>query len=252
VVALGLLLLQVTLLVLGLTLPAFQVQRVSVSGLRLLSGGDVMAAAAVPRQSIFTVDADSIRQRVLALPWIQTATVTTDLPSSVRITVAERPAELRDRRGGSETLLAGDGAAMVATASLDRLASGAPTLLDDRAGTPQAIAPQLVHDLAVLAARFPATFGCAVATYQWGVDGVVSIWASTGWRAILGHLDTADALAALPAQLQTLGALRGALDFTRPDFGYVDLENPAQPAVGGSPGLPAEVQSAAQPLGAAG
>jgi hypothetical protein len=38
--------------------------------------------------------------------------------------------------------------------------------------------------------------------------------------------------------------LRSALDFAHPTFGYVDLEDTAAPAVGGTPGLPSPVSSA--------
>jgi len=105
----------------------------------------------------------------------------------------------------------------------------------------------LVQDLSVVAQRFPAIFGCGVAAYQWGVDDAVSIWTTTGWRAIVGHLDTQDDLQALPAQLASLASLRGQLNFAKPNFGYVDLENPAAPATGGAPGLPAEVVEAGTP-----
>ena len=65
---------------------------------------------------------------------------------------------------------------------------------------------------------------------------------------MLGHLDTADALAQVPAQLAALGALKGQLDFVHPKFGYIDVENAAGPAAAGTPGLPAEVLAANTPL----
>jgi hypothetical protein len=73
---------------------------------------------------------------------------------------------------------------------------------------------------------------------------VLSAWSSTGWEAVFGALDSGDALAALPEQLAVLAALKGRLDFMHPSFGYVDLENPAAPAIGGKPGEPATVKSA--------
>jgi hypothetical protein len=64
---------------------------------------------------------------------------------------------------------------------------------------------------------------------------------------VVGHLDTDQAIAAVPAQMAALVALKAKLDLAHPSFGYVDLENLPGPAVGGSPGLSAEVQAALLP-----
>jgi len=61
---------------------------------------------------------------------------------------------------------------------------------------------------------------------------------------VLGELAVPGAVAAIPTQLSALSVLRSALDFAHPAFGYVNLEAPAAPAVGGTPGLPAEVSGA--------
>ena len=108
-------------------------------------------------------------------------------------------------------------------------------LIDDRAGSPQPINPVLVQLLGSIAQRFPAVFGCSVAAFLWGADDVVSIWTDTGWRAVLGHLDTDVALHAVPAQIETLAALKGQLNFAKPNFGYIDVEAPGSPVSGGHP-----------------
>jgi cell division septal protein FtsQ len=243
VIAATVLLVQLTLLILALTLPGLQVRTVTVAGTGVLTEDGVRASAAVAHQSIFTVDTQAIRNRLLALPWVQDATVSTELPSAVRISVTERPPLLRVWRQASETYVAGNGASLAANATLKQRFPSTPRLLDERTGSAQAIDPALIQMLAVTAQRFPSIFGCSVAAFQWGVDNVVSIWASTGWRAVLGHLDTAEALHNVPAQLSALAALRGQLDFHAPNFGYVDLENPSAPAVAGKPGLPAAVSA---------
>jgi cell division septal protein FtsQ len=245
--AFGALIVQLALLGVALRLPAFQVHSVSVTGTGLLTPQEVIDAAAVPQQSIFVIDANAIRQRLLAMPWIQAATVSTELPATVRIAVVERPPALRVRRDGADVYVADNGATAAASLALETRWASAPVLLDDRAGSTQPLAPQLVQDLALVAQRFPSIFGCSVAAFQWGVDDAVSIWTDKGWRAIVGHLDTQDDLSALPAQLEALAGLRGQLNFLNPNFGYVDLENPATPAIGGHPGLPAEVIAAATP-----
>ncbi|HEX6538152.1 MAG TPA: FtsQ-type POTRA domain-containing protein [Candidatus Dormibacteraeota bacterium] len=245
-VAAALVLSQAALLVLALTLPVFQVKGAQVSGLHLLRTADVLRAAALSRQSIFTFDSQAVSRRVEALPWVASATVTSSLPASVRIRVTERPVALRVRRGGEDVLVAGNGAAMPVSAAAAPPAAGAVPLLDDRAGSTQPLDPELIQDLAAIVQHFTAAFGAQVVAYQWGLDDILSLWTGTGWKAVLGHLDTQDAFAGLPAQMAALADLRGSLDFAHPTFGYVDLEDPSAPAVGGSPGLPAAVRAAAQ------
>jgi cell division septal protein FtsQ len=248
VVAAAALTVQVGLLALALTLPGFQVRQVTVVGTHLLTTGAVVAAAEVPEQSIFTINGAAIQGRVQALPWVASAVVTTQLPATVEISVIERAPMLRIRRGGADTLVASDGATLPGIDATPAARSGIPVLIDDRAGSPQPINPVLVELLSSISQRFPAVFGCSVAAYLWGSDDVVSLWTSSGWRAILGHLDTQDALQALPAQIETLAAVKRSLNFVRPDFGYIDVESPAAPAVGGTPGLPAEVSAALLPV----
>ncbi len=77
---------------------------------------------------------------------------------------------------------------------------------------------------------------------------MVSIWTSTGWRAVLGPLDTEDALQLLPKQIETLAALKGQLNFAHPTFGYLDVESPGRPGERRAPGLPAEVEAALLPI----
>ena len=243
-VAAALVLTQVALLVLALTLPMFQVKGAQVTGLHLLRTRDVLTAAAVPDQSVFTIDTQAIQRRLDALPWVESATVTTGLPASLYIAVAERTVALRIRRDGVDTLLAANGATMPIGGTARAVTIAAPPLLDGRAGSQQPLSPALIQDLATIVQHFASVFGCQVAAYQWGVDDILSLWTSAGWKVVLGHLDTQDALAALPAQLAALAALRGSVDMVHPAFGYIDLEDPSAPAVGGAPGLPADVRAA--------
>ncbi|HZU75558.1 MAG TPA: FtsQ-type POTRA domain-containing protein [Dehalococcoidia bacterium] len=237
----GILLAQVALLVMALTLPAFQVKRVVVSGERVLTSQGIAQAAAIPRQSIFTVNPQAIRSRLLSVPWVEDASVTTALPATVRITVVERQPVVRVRRLGVDTFVAANGATLAATPALERLWASTPALLDERVGSAQPVDPRLLNVMAVLADRFPAVCGVKVAGLELGADNIFSVWTSAGWAAVFGHLDTAEAFAAVPAQLSALAALRGVLDFIEPGFGYINLENPATPAAGGARGLPAAI-----------
>jgi hypothetical protein len=208
----------------------------------------VVAVAKVPEESIFTINGAVIQSRVLGLPWVESADVSTQLPATVSINIVERSPVLRVRRGGADTLVAANGATLPGIDATPAASAGIPVLIDDRGGSPQPLNPQLVQMLSTIAQRFPAVFGCSVAAYLWGADDVVSIWTRAGWRAVLGPLDTEDALQVLPKQIETLAALKSRLAFAHPNFGYLDVESPGNPVSGGTPGLPAEVRAALLPI----
>lgn len=237
------LLAQVGLLAALLTAPAFRVHTVEVSGDHLLSRATVLAAAHVPQSSLFTVDGDAIRARITQLPWVRTATVTTQLPSTVQITVTEWQPDLLLRHGSQSTFVAANGATLPFTQATASARKGVPLLLDYRPGAQQPLMSGLSDLLASAAQRWSSVYGCSVDAFVISNSNVLSAWSSTGWRAVFGALDSNDALAAVPGQLAVLAALRGRLDFTHPTFGYVDLENPATPAIGGHPGEPASLVS---------
>ncbi len=194
--------------------PIFKVTSVKVTGTRLLDSAQVVKAADVS-QSIFILNGDAVAARVRSLPWVESVKVTTALPASVRIAVTEWAPMARVLRGGAEYALAAQGASL-----------------------------RLMSVLGSAASRFPSVFGVHVVAYEWDQTGTFALWTSAGWEAVLGDLSTPGAITAIPGQLSALSVLRSALDFAHPTFGYVDLEDAAAPAVGGTPGLPSEVSSA--------
>jgi len=110
----ALLLAQVGLLAALLTAPGFRVDTVDVTGDHLLSRAAVLAAARVPQSSLFTVDGEAIRSRIARLPWVRSATVTTQLPSTVQVAVTvPQQLGLAHARGGElgVDLVAGAGEA---------------------------------------------------------------------------------------------------------------------------------------------
>ena len=179
------------------------------------------------------------------------AVVETELPSTVRITVTEWEPVLEVRRGSTSMLVAAGGATVDRSSVRADAVPAVPVLLDDRvsSGDPLPVDDSLVRLLPAIAAGFPDAVGCAVADYRWQSDGRLVIDSACRWSAVLGRAATPTDVAGIPTQIAALAALRGRLNFTRPDFGYVDLEDPAAPAVGGSPGQarPAPVASAAAP-----
>jgi hypothetical protein len=246
------LLVQMGVLVTLFVAPTFRVHTVELSGDRLLGRDVLLSAANVPRSSLFAVDSDGIRTRLAQLPWVRSVSVTTVLPSTVRITLTEWQPDIVLSHRGSSSFVAPNGATLAVAAADVAQMKLEPVLLDERAGAQRTLPPGMPDLLAAITQRWPALFGGSVAAFQWSSGGVFSIWSSTGWEAILGDVGSSDALAAIPGQLSALAALHGRVDFASPAFGYVDLENPAEPAMGGHPGLSArlkaEIAAAAAPV----
>jgi hypothetical protein len=237
------LLVQVGILVALLVSPAFNVHTVDVSGDRLLSRDAVIAAARVPQTSLFTLDGDAIRARLTALAWVRTATVTTQLPSTVRIAVTEWQPDVMLRHGTDNTFVAANGATLGFTQSTATARPGVPLLLDYRPGPQQQLRNGLAELLATAAQRWKTTFGCTLDAFVISSSNVFSAWCGTGWQGVFGSLDSSEAVAAIPGQLEVLAALKGRVSFVSPAFGYVDLENPTAPAIGGKAGEPAALVS---------
>ena len=61
-----------------------------------------------------------------ALPWVDSALVTTELPATVEISVVERAPMLRIRRDGTDTLVASDGATLPGVDATAAARSGIP------------------------------------------------------------------------------------------------------------------------------
>lgn len=239
----ALLLGQVGILAALLASPAFRVHRVEVTGDRLVSRDAVLAAARVPQASLFTVDGDAIRARIASLPWVRTATVTTQLPSTLEIAVTEWQPDLLLRHAADTTFVAANGATLAFTQSTVTERKGVPLLLDYRPGTQQPLMSGFADLLASAAQRWTSAYGCTLDAFVLSNSNVLSAWCSSGWQAIFGAVDSNEALAAIPGQLAVLAALRGRLDFADPTFGYVDLENTTTPTIGGHPGEPASLRS---------
>jgi cell division septal protein FtsQ len=233
---------QVGVLAALLTAPTFRVRAIEVTGDRLLSRDAVLSAAHVPQSSLFTVDGDAIRARLTKLPWVRAATVTTELPSTVQIAVTEWQPDVLLRHAAAATFVAANGATLPFTQSTASARKGVPLLLDYRPGAQQPLMPGLADLLASATQRWPSAYGCSVDAFVVSSSNILSAWTSTGWQAIFGALDGTEAVSAIPGQLAVLAALKGRIDFSHPAFGYVDLENPATPAIGGHPGEPASLR----------
>ena len=238
---------QLVALVVILAFPAFRASSVVVQGNRLIARSTILAAAQISHsQSLFTLDGEQVRQRIEKLPWVRSATVETDLPDTVRITVREWTPVLLLHRGAAQLAIADSGDVLDLGRTPVPAPPGVPLLVDSRpllaaarsGGVADAIDSTLVRTLVITAQRFPDVFGVAVNHFEWQPDGLFAIVTTAGWRAILGYMVSDADVASVPDQLTALLSLKGKLNFAKPTYGYIDLENPATPAVGGKPAAP--------------
>jgi cell division septal protein FtsQ len=236
--------LQFVALLCALFLPVFRVATVNISGATLLSRSAVENTAGINGQSVFTIDGDTVRRRLLSLPWIRSATVSTSLPGTVNISITEWSPTLRTVHGSSDMLLADDGAVVDAGVAKHTALASIPLLVDERSGPVSVPPASVVQMLDQTVSRFPVVLGVDVAAFEWQADGRLAIWTQGGWKAVLGHADTSAEIASIPAKLAALAALRNTLNFVHPNFGYIDLESPQTPAVGGTAGIPAAITAA--------
>jgi len=229
---------QLGLLVALFLLPAFRASRIYVEGTRLLSRAAVLAAAGISSsQSIFTVDGEAIQARLERLPWVRSASVETELPGTVRISITEWAPILRVHDSYGDRLVGPGGASLDIAPDAAQGAAPVPLLRDERP-SPAALSPLLARALAAVAQIFTAAVGTPVSSFDWQPDSRLAIVTVVGWRAILGRLDGDDQVRAIPAQIAALVALQARLNLLKPNFGYIDLTDVNAPAVGGQPGQP--------------
>jgi cell division protein FtsQ len=158
----------------GLTrTPVLDVDEIQVAGNRVVSAAEVTVAAGVQHGDRMTgVDVGEVSERVEAMPWVRTASVSREWPSTVRIAVtARRPVAVVG--GASGNRVVDDtgrvlGPARPSDAALVRL-GGEP-----RAAPGERLGPRWRSMLAV-AARLPGRLRPTVAAIGAGEDGTVVV-----------------------------------------------------------------------------
>jgi cell division protein FtsQ len=96
--------------------PFLDVDRVDVRGTEHLDPQRVRAAAGIEHgRALLRVDTAAVARRVETLPWVADATVTRDLPGTLRVTVKETPAVAFVRAPGRIAVLGPDGTVVAST-----------------------------------------------------------------------------------------------------------------------------------------
>jgi cell division protein FtsQ len=109
--------------------PIFDAKHVLVEGAVSLRPQDVMALAQVdPSTNVFHLQPDAVTARLLADPWIASATVQKELPDTVVLTVVERrPVGVIDATG-APSVLASDGTLLPASDAPRGTIDGLPSV----------------------------------------------------------------------------------------------------------------------------
>ena len=108
----------------------FDVRSTTVSGVKVLTRQQVLAAAAIPAHSpVAAVDTSAAKARLTALPRVKDAWVERSLPHTIAITVVERtPAAALPHPDGSYQIVDADGVAFDTAASTSAIPAHLPVI----------------------------------------------------------------------------------------------------------------------------
>lgn len=166
----------------------FDVRTVKVSGAKVLTRDQILAAAAVPaHEPVAAVDTSAVKARLMSLPRVKSVIVERDLPHTVLITVVERtPAAALPDGSGGFTIVDADGVAFDTAASTAAIPGHVPVIDLEPAATVTE-PPARVRETVIAGAL------AALRALPAGVRGRVTAIAATGPFAITLDLKPATA-----------------------------------------------------------
>jgi cell division septal protein FtsQ len=217
--------------------PALAVRSVEVHGASHMSTAQVEEAAGLGAGlSIISVDGSSAQQRLLNQVWLRTATVQPQLPGTVVIKVSEwQPIAAYHAGPSTKLFFLSDQAIVLGPAGS---ASGlvdvqGPAGTDPHVGE-RALDPQLLTALVNMQRAMPTLVGQDVAGFIFDSCGDLTLVAKKGWKVYFGRVLTPEEFATLRDKLTALKAIagNGNVDYSSADLQYVNVMNPAEPAVG--------------------
>lgn len=218
--------------------PALAIRTVHVEGIQHLTSTQVAEVAGLTQAaSVLSVDGEADQLRVLNLIWVRAVTVEPQLPGSVQIVISEWQPVAAYHAGTSPTIfLMSDQAVVLASTS-------SPAGLLDVQG-PGGVNPKVGErpiDQALLTAmvniqrQLPALLaGQQVAGFIFDSCGDLTLVARKGWKVYFGRVLTPEQFGTLADKVAALKAIsgRGNVNYNSPDLEYVNVMNPAEPAVG--------------------
>ena len=217
--------------------PALSVQTVEVVGAHHMSASQVAQAAGLGQGlSVISVDGELARERLLEQTWIRTASVQPELPGTVTIQVSEwEPVAVYHAGQSTKLFLLSDQAVVLGTASSDGALVDVqgPAGSDPRVGD-RPLDPQLLVALVNIQHDLPVVLGGQVSGFIFDSCGNLTMLAKRGWKVYFGRVLTPEQFTALGEKLAALKAIagKGNVNYDSADLEYVNVMNPAEPAVG--------------------
>jgi cell division protein FtsQ len=217
--------------------PALTVKSIDVKGAQHLTAAQVARAAGLTGSaSVLSVDGEADRQKLMSQVWVRTATVEPQLPGVIVIHISEwQPVAAYHSGKSTRLLLLSDQAVVLGQAA------AVGTLVDvqgpagpDPGVGSQALDPQLLTALVNIQRGFPTLLGQEVAGFVIDSCGDLTLLAKRGWKVYFGRVLTPEEFATLDDKLTSLKAIagHGNVDYSSVDLEYVNVMNPAEPAVG--------------------
>ncbi len=217
--------------------PALSVRTVQVTGAQHMTSAQVAAAAGLAGGgSVLSVDAEAARQKLLSLTWVQAATIEPQLPGSVLVVITEwQPVAVYHSGTNQSLFLLSDQAVVLAPAA----SSGGlvdvqgPSGPDPKVGQ-RPIESVLLTALVNMQRGFPALLGQQVSGFIFDSCGNLTLIAKRGWKVYFGRVLTPEEFVTLRDKVAALKAIQGHgnVNYNSTDLEYVNVMNPAEPAVG--------------------
>jgi hypothetical protein len=217
--------------------PALSVRTVEVTGAKHLTSEQVAQLAGLASgASVLSVDAEADRLKLLNLTWVQGASVTPQLPGSVLVQISEwQPVAVYHSGANTSLFLMSDQAVILAPAPT---AAGlvdvqGPSGADPKVGQ-KPIEQVLLVALVNMQRGFPALLGQQVSGFIFDSCGNLTLIAKRGWKVYFGRVLTPEEFVSLHDKVAALKAIqgRGQVNYNSSDLEYVNVMNPAEPAVG--------------------
>jgi cell division septal protein FtsQ len=217
--------------------PALSVHTVTVDGAQHMTSEQVAQAAGLTNAvSVLSVDGEADREHLLTQTWVQNATVEPQISGSVLITITEwRPVAVYHAGKATTLYLMSDQAAVLGPASsgVGLVDVQGPSGPDPRIGE-RPIDQALLTAMVNMQRIFPTLLGQQIAGFIFDSCGDLTLVSKRGWKVYFGRVLTPEEFTSLADKVAALKAIsgRGSVNYNSTDLEYVNVMNPAEPAVG--------------------
>jgi cell division protein FtsQ len=212
--------------------PAFRPRQVDVIGTTHLTPAQISTALSLPAdRNIFFLNRGELEQRLMAMPWVRSASVTLGLPDRVTAKITEWKPSAVLQVGEATYALNDLGQVLDPAAEAGGLTVISRPDFGPVAYGQRAVDRELLPMLLQLKAGFAPAFKISLMSFRLDRRQVLTAQTDRGWTIIFGQMVTSDDRATLTPKLAALRALNSRIDFTSAQIQYINLENPGAPAV---------------------